>query len=105
MLSKHFMFSLHVIFTVIMQMIAISPVLTCPSFFSKYLKAKAFVLLILCIEPETNETLITPGLIYVKKIKIICSMPFFLLTENKALANQSAFSSHLSPLAGATLQI
>lgn len=50
-----------------MKMIAISPVLNCPSFFSKYLKAKAFVLLILCIEPETIETLVTSGLIYVKK--------------------------------------
>lgn len=61
------MFFLHVIFTVIMKIIAISPVLNCPSFFSKYLKAKAFALLVLCIEHETFETLITPGLIYVKK--------------------------------------
>lgn len=88
-----------------MKMIAISPVLNCPSFFSKYLKAKAFVLLILCIEPETIETLVTSGLIYVKKKNIICSMPFFLLTKTKALANQSAFSSHLSLLTGATSQI
>lgn len=34
-----------------------------------YLKAKAFALVILCTEPETNETLITPSLIYVKKKK------------------------------------
>lgn len=50
-----------------MKMIAISPGLNCPGYFSKYLKAKAFALLILCMEPETIETLIIPDLIYVKK--------------------------------------
>lgn len=42
MLSKHFMFSLHVIFTVIMKMIAISPVLKLPQFLQHVFESKGF---------------------------------------------------------------